>query len=482
MGQVQPVQSVEPSLVRMSRQTAFPFDDAPEEDKYSVCVHCGFCLEVCPTYQELGDENHSPRGRVLLIREAAQGQLPLDASVVDPVFTCLDCRACETVCPSGVQVGSLIETARGQAHIANPPVGRAGRLERLFLRGIFPHPERLRRVARLIRFYQRSGLQGIVRKTGALRLLPEAAREMEAVVPKISEKSALEALPERLPAIGAKKGVGALFTGCVMDVFFSDINQATARVAVRNGLDVVVPKTQVCCGALQIHAGDREQARKMARHNIDVFLQSGADYVIINAAGCGSALKEYPDLFRDDPVYLERATTFSGRVRDISELLVEVGFEAPEGSVERTVTYHDACHLCHAQKVRSQPRQLLRSIPGLKLVDLPDSERCCGSAGIYNLTHPDMAMALLERKMDDIPDNADAVVMGNPGCMMQIRLGVHKRGRQLDVLHTVELLDAAYAGEKTWQGGVGEVGETEQGGQSSGRAPGRTGAGGGGSR
>ncbi|QSO54587.1 (Fe-S)-binding protein [Alicyclobacillus curvatus] len=437
---------LEPELVQMSQQTSFQFSDAPEEDKYSVCVHCGFCLEVCPTYQQLGDENHSPRGRVLLIKEAAEGKLPLDDSVIDPVFTCLDCRACETVCPSGVQVGSLIETARGQVYAAKPPTGKAGLLHRLFLREVFPHPKRLERVGQLIRLYQKSGLKKIAHSTGALRLLPAGAREMEAVVPQIPAQSARESLPERMTAFEPKKGTGALFTGCVMDVFFSDINKATARVAMRNGLDVVVPKTQVCCGALQIHAGDREQARKLARHNIDVFLESGADYIIINAAGCGAALKEYPDLFHDDNVYEQRAHEFSAKVRDISELLVEIGFEAPEGRVERTVTYHDACHLCHAQGIRAQPRQLLRSIPGLKLVDLPDSERCCGSAGIYNLTHPEMAGALLERKMDDIPESAEAVVMGNPGCMMQIRLGAHKRERRLDVLHTVELLDQAYQG------------------------------------
>ncbi len=443
---------VEPELVQMTRETSFLFTDAPEEDKYSVCVHCGFCLEVCPTYQELGDENHSPRGRVLLIREAAEGELPLDDSVIDPVFTCLDCRACETVCPSGVQVGSLIETARGQVYAAKPPTGKAGLLHRLFLRGVFTHPKRLQSVGKLIRFYQKSGLRTIARNTGALRLLPKGAREMEAVIPQIPEASALQSLPERMSASGTRKGTGALFTGCVMDIFFSNINEATARVAVKNGLDVVVPQEQVCCGALQIHAGDREQARKLARHNIDVFLESDADYIIINAAGCGAALKEYADLFRDDRIYEQRAHQFSAKVRDISELLVEIGFETPTGRVERTVTYHDACHLCHAQGIRSQPRQLLHSIPGLQLVDLPDSERCCGSAGIYNLTHPEMAGALLERKMDDIPERADAVVMGNPGCMMQIRLGVHKRGRSLNVLHTVELLDQAYGEEVSPRG------------------------------
>lgn len=428
-------------------KTSFPWPDAPEEEKFSVCVHCGFCLEVCPTYQQLGDENHSPRGRVLLIKEASRGVLPLDESVIDPVFTCLDCRACETVCPSGVQVGSLIEEARGQAHYASPPTGLNGFVEKLFLRKIFPVPKRLNRIRRLLRFYQKSGIQTAVHKTKFLRLIPKHIAEMESVIPQISEESARESLPEHLPAQGERKGTAALFTGCVMDVFFSDINQATARVANRNGLDVLVPKEQICCGALQIHAGDRDVARLMARRNIDVFETSGADYIIINAAGCGAAMKEYPELFKDDKLYHDKAQIFSKQVKDISELLVEVGFEPPRGEVPCTITYHDACHLCHAQKIRSQPRELLHSIPGLNLVEMSDSERCCGSAGIYNLVHPDMASQLLERKMDDIPEGVNAVVMGNPGCMMQIKAGVHRRATGLDVLHTVELLDLAYQRE-----------------------------------
>jgi glycolate oxidase iron-sulfur subunit len=446
------VAAKEPEIIQMTRQQgAFWWPDAPDPEKYSVCVHCGFCLEVCPTYQQLADENHSPRGRVYLIKAAAEGELPLDDAVIDPVFTCLDCRACETVCPSGVQVGALIEEARGQVHYAQPKRGAAGALERLFLRGIFPHPRRLRRVAKLMRFYQRSGLRTIARRSGALRLLPRHLREMEAVLPDVAAAGARESLPRLLPPRGTRKGTAALFTGCVMDVFFADVNEATARVLTRNGLEVRVPKEQICCGALHVHAGDREQARAMARHNIDVFLASGADYVVINAAGCGSALKEYPELFRDDPVYRERAKQFAAKVRDISEVLVEAGFEPPQAPVPRTVTYHDACHLCHAQKVRYQPRQLLKSIPGLNLVEMPDSDRCCGSAGIYNLTHPQMAGELLERKMDDVPQGVDAIVMGNPGCMLQIMVGVHRRRAGIEVLHTVELLDEAYRREEALQ-------------------------------
>ena len=437
-----------PEMESKANSSAFRWPDAPEEDKYSVCVHCGLCLEVCPTYQQLGDENESPRGRVYLIKAVSEGLLPLDESVIDPVFNCLDCRACETVCPSGVQVGALIEEARGQVFHAQPVTGFAGMIQNLFLRQVFPNPKRLRQIGKLMRFYQKSGVQTVVRATKLMSLIPRHLRDMEAILPEIPAVGALESLPERMAAQGAEtKGTAALFTGCVMDVFFSDINAATARVANRNGLEILVPKDQICCGALQIHAGDRDQARQMARHNIDVFLASSSEYIITNAAGCGAAMKEYTELFHDDPIYFKKAQLFAAKVRDISELLVEVGYEEPKGRLERKITYHDACHLCHAQKIRKQPRELLGSIPGLTVVDLPDSERCCGSAGIYNLTRPEMAGELLERKMDDIPPEVDGIAMGNPGCMMQIKVGVHRRGGNLDVLHTVQLLDEAYRKE-----------------------------------
>ncbi|KYP80348.1 (Fe-S)-binding protein [Ferroacidibacillus organovorans] len=435
----------------MLRQTSFPYADAPEKDKYSVCVHCGFCLEVCPTYQEQSNESHSPRGRVYLIKLASEGLIPLDEGVISPVETCLDCRACESVCPSGVQVGALIEEARGQVFLARSEQKRASGMQALFLRSVFPHPARLHTLGSLMRFYQRSGIQRLTRGVGLLRVLPVAMREMEGVLPEVSARRALTNLPERIPVKNPKRSVG-LFTGCVMDVLFTPINEATARVLTKNEIEVRVPKQQLCCGALHVHAGDREQARELAKTNIEVFLDAGVERVVINAAGCGAALKEYPELFKDDPVWHEKAVEFSLRVRDISELLVEEDFVKPQGHVERRITYHDACHLCHAQGIRAEPRLILQSIPGVTLIPLPDSERCCGSAGIYNLTQPEMAEKLLERKMDDLPKEIDAVVMGNPGCMLQIRLGVNRRQRDLDVLHTVELLDASYQKEDVAHG------------------------------
>lgn len=434
---------------RSSEQTIKMFA-GPDPDEYSKCVHCGFCLEVCPTYQQLSDENHSPRGRVFLIKQVAEGTLPLEAAV-DPVFTCLDCRACETVCPSGVPVGHLIEMSRGQIHAARTQAQKQSRRERWMLRGLFSHPKRLRLAGNILRFYQVSGLRQLARSVGALKLLPSHLQEIEAGLPTVPLKPKERSLPLPVPHPASSSGRqpvrAALLTGCVMDVLFADVNDATARVIARNHMTVVVPEGQVCCGALHVHAGDREEAQALARRNIDAFLGAGSDFVVTNSAGCGAAMKEYGDLLRDDPAYREKAKTFSAMVRDISELLIEQGFDPPTGSLDQQVTYHDACHLCHAQGIREQPRQLIGAIAGVELVEMPDSDRCCGSAGVYNLTHPDMARQLLERKITDIPAEAEAVVMGNPGCMIQIRAGLAARERSTPVWHTVQLLDMAYQAE-----------------------------------
>lgn len=434
-------------------QSSFRWEDAPEEDLYSVCVHCGFCLEVCPTYLQTGDENESPRGRVYLIKEASEGTLALDGAVIDPVFNCLDCRACETACPSGVKVGTLIEQTRGQVFYQEREQQKSGGLkrliEKLFLRDIFPQPRRLRKLGKLVRFYQKSGLQTVINKTGAIKVLPKHLQEMQTIMPEVSKSPALESLPEVIPSrTDTTKSKAMLFTGCVMDVMFSEVNHATARVCTINGIEVHVPKQQICCGALQIHAGDRDQAKEMAKHNIDVFLESGVDCIVINAAGCGSSMKEYGELFKNDPEYRDKAKQFSDSVKDISELLVEVGFRPPTGAVHRTITYQDACHLCHAQGIRKQPRQVLQSIPGLSLVEMNESDHCCGSAGIYNITHPDMSTDILNRKMGNVPSEVDGIAMGNPGCMMQLKVGAHRHQMDVDILHTIELLDLAYRKEE----------------------------------
>lgn len=428
--------------------SGYLYPDPPDEAKWSVCIHCGMCLDACPTYQEEKLEHQSPRGRVHMIKAAGEGRIGLD-ELHAPIFQCLDCRACETACPSGVQVGALIEEARGQLYQAVPPRGWKGRINRLFLQHIFPKPERLHFIGRLLRFYQRSGLQAAARKLGLLSILPSHLRGMEAVLPKIPETPSRKRLPKVSPARGERRYRVALLTGCVMDVVYGGINEATVRVLTRNGCEVVIPERQQCCGALQVHAGDRETAKELARRNIDAFLDAGVDRVIVNAAGCGSAMKEYEELLAGDPEYREKAARFAGMVQDVSDFLVEIGFEPPSGRVSGTVTYHEACHLAHGQGVREEPRKLLKSIPGLTLVEMPDADRCCGSAGIYNLTYPDMAGRLLKRKVEDIPEGVDYVAMGNPGCMLQIAMGIHKRGGRERVVHTVELLDESYRREGT---------------------------------
>ena len=419
------------------------WEDPPDENKFSACVHCGLCLESCPTYLETGLEQHSPRGRVHLIKAVAQGKMGITEGFQDPVFACLDCRACETACPSGVQVGSLIEQARGQIFKAMPATGSKAVIQKFFLRGIFPYPKRLHAVGRLIKLYQKSGLQTLVRKSGILKTLPKHLQDMERVLPDVQEPVRIK-YPEIIPAEGKAKMRVALLTGCVMDVMFGDINEATLSVLTRNGYEVAVPRGQRCCGALHVHAGDREQGKRLARQNIDAFLAAGVEKVVVNAAGCGCALKEYPELLRHDPAYREKAEDFASRVEDVCRFLVEHGYEIPKGSLPVRVTYHDACHLAHGQGIREEPRQILKSIRGVELVEMPQADRCCGSAGIYNLTNPEMAGRVLEEKMGFVPEDVEMISMGNPGCMLQMAMGAMRHGRSEAIVHTVQLLHRAY--------------------------------------
>lgn len=420
--------------------------DVPDESKWEDCVHCGLCLEACPTYVETGHEHQSPRGRVYLIKAVAEGKVSLDESFMDPVFTCLDCRACETACPSNVQVGSLIEAARGQVRRVVPPDGWRGAVENFFLKGVFPHPGRLYAVGALLKFYQKSGLQWFARRTGLLNVLPRHLRDMEQVMPEVG-RPVRKKYPEVIPAKnGAPKQRVGMLTGCVMDVVYSDVNEATINVLSRNGYEVTIPRGQRCCGALHVHAGDWETGKKLAKQNIDAFQQ--VDHVVVNAAGCGCAMKEYPELLKDDPHYREKAARFAKKVKDVSKFLHDYGYEKPKGTLNVRITYHDACHLAHGQQVREEPRKLLQDIPGVEWVELPNADRCCGSAGIYNITHPDMANAVLERKMADIPEDVELISMGNPGCMLQMAMGVMKHGRSEKVVHTMQVLDWAYQAEE----------------------------------
>ncbi|WP_251554642.1 (Fe-S)-binding protein [Neobacillus muris] len=427
------------------------WSDPPKEYKWADCVHCGLCLEACPTYEQLGQEQHSPRGRVHLIKSVAEGKLKVNEAFADPVFQCLDCRACTTACPANVDVGGLIEEARGQVRQALPLTGWKALTSKFFLETLFPHHKRLEAAGGLLKFYQKIGLQKVVRKTGLIHMMPEHLVEMEAIMPKI--KSSVRKKYKNVNIIKAKGNTQhqvAMLTGCIMDVMFSDVNEATINVLTRNGNDVLIPKKQTCCGALHVHAGDREMGRKLAKQNIEAFERT--DKVIVNAAGCGCMLKEYPELFHEEPEWYVRAQEFSAKVEDISKYLHDTGYEIPKAELKTRITYHDACHLAHGQGIRDEPRDLLLHIPGVEMVHMANADRCCGSAGIYNLTHPEMASAVLESKMANVPEDVEMISMGNPGCMLQMAAGVQKYGRNQRVVHTVQLLDWAYQKEDR-QGG-----------------------------
>ncbi len=426
-------------------KSAFDQIDPPDTELSLDCVHCGFCLPTCPTYLVLGNEMDSPRGRIWLIRAASEGKSGITDNFVKHMNLCLLCRACETACPSGVKFGFLMEAARGQVDRLYQ-YSPADRRFRDFILHSFTDLGRLRTMTSLLRFYQRSGLQKLVRASGILGLFGRLG-QMETLLPAIPDQRLRTDLPEIVPAKGERRGRAGLLTGCVQRFFFAQVNRATARVLSENGYEVVIPRDQECCGSLLVHEGEREQAKQMARKTIDIFERAGVDVIVVNAAGCGSVMKEYWELLHTDPVYAERADAFSKKVRDISQLLAQVPLNGHLQALKRTVTYHDACHLAHGQKVRQEPRTILKAIPGLQFVELKESDFCCGSAGIYNLLYPDLAQQFLDRKIERIKESgAEMVVSGNPGCSLQIEKGLKERGLSIRVLHPVELLDWSYRG------------------------------------
>ena len=409
------------------------------------CVHCGLCLASCPTFSELGTEMDSPRGRIFMIKSLAEGRMTMSDSVVNHLSLCLDCRACETVCPAGVPYGRLIEAAKAEVERVRPG-GIVRRLFRWMNFGVLlGHPALLRLFALKLRLYQVTGLQALVRKTGLARLLPGTLSAWEALLPRIPGRASRARLPGLIPAEGPRRARVALLEGCVQSVVFGDHNRATARVLAKNGVEIVVPEGQGCCGALNAHGGDHAGAVAMAKRTIETFERAGADAVVVNTSGCGAHMKSYGHLLASDPAWAERSQRFAATVRDISEYLASEPLRGPLAPVPMTVTYHDPCHVVHGQKIRRQPRELLAQIPGLTVVDLAESDWCCGSAGIYNLTQPEMAGRLLERKVANVlATRAEAVVTANPGCILQIQQGLAARGATVGVLHIVELLDRAY--------------------------------------
>ncbi|MBI2555231.1 MAG: 4Fe-4S dicluster domain-containing protein [Candidatus Rokubacteria bacterium] len=415
------------------------------DEGVNKCIHCGLCLAYCPTYSELGTEMDSPRGRIYLIKSLAEGRIALTDSVVEHLSLCLDCRACETVCPSGVPYGQLIEAAKAEIERQRPggPLRRLVRWVNLDL--LLPRPRLLALAASALRFYQRSGLQQLVRATGLLRILPGTLSAWEALLPDLPPAHEREPLAEVIPADGARRARVGLLTGCVQAVVFGAHNRATVRVLTRNGAEVHVPRAQGCCGALHAHAGEHAPAQELARRTIDAFEAASVEVVVVNTSGCGAHMKAYWHLLKDDPAYAERARALSLKVQDIAEFLAREPLRGPLAPVPMTATYHDPCHVVHGQKIRTQPRQLLSQIPGLTLVELNEADWCCGSAGRYNLTQPEMATRLQERKGRNIlATGAEAVVTANPGCIIQIAQGLRAQGAAVKVLHLVEVLDAAY--------------------------------------
>ena len=411
------------------------------------CVHCGLCLAYCPTFSELGTEMDSPRGRIFMIKSLAEGRMSLSDSTVRHLSLCLDCRACETVCPAGVPYGRLIEAAKAEIERDRPgALGR--RLFRWLNFGLLlGHPRLLGLAASGARFYQASGLQRLVRKSGLVRLLPGTLPAWEALLPPVPAKAERTAPPRVTPAEGPRRARVALLTGCVQSVIFAAHNRATARVLAKNGCEVIVPDGQGCCGALNAHGGDHERALAMARKTIDAFESARADAVVVNTSGCGAHMKAYGHLLAADRGYAERAKRFAASVRDLAEFLAQEPLRGSLSSVPLTCTYHDPCHVAHGQKIKSEPRTLLAQIPGLRVVELAESDWCCGSAGIYNLTEPEMATRLLHRKVSHVlATGAEAVVTANPGCILQIQAGLGAHGSAVRVLHLVEILDRAYGG------------------------------------
>jgi glycolate oxidase iron-sulfur subunit len=425
--------------------SSFDEHHPPSIEIIDKCVHCGFCLPVCPTYVLWNEEMDSPRGRIYLMKLAGEGGATLNPQWVSHFDSCLGCMACTTACPSGVDYGKLIEATRAQIE-RHHPRSFGEKLHRRFLFAVLTRPDRLRLLRWPLLAYQKFGLQSLVRGAGLTRLLSRRLRSMEALMPKLR---ANEPVPEVTPAIGPKRLRAGLLLGCVQREFFPQVNAATVRVLAAEGCEVVAPEAQPCCGALMVHAGEEEGALALARKTIDVFERANVEVIVANAAGCGSNVKDYGHLLRDDPNYADRAKAFAAKCRDITEVLTELPPRAARNPLPLRVAFHDSCHLQHAQGVRSQPRQLLSNIPGLELTEIPEGAICCGSAGIYNLVQPDAANALGDRKAQLIaPLNADVIATGNPGCILQLQSSLARLGQSTRVLHTIQLLDASVRGAK----------------------------------
>ena len=415
---------------------------APQRELIDDCVHCGFCLPHCPTYLNWGEEMDSPRGRIDLMRGLRTGEMPITPTVVMHFDRCLGCMACVTACPSGVRYDVLIEETRAYVE-RKYRRGFWDRLHRGMIFQVFPYPRRLRAMAALLLVYVWTGMRWLVRHSGVLKLFPPRMRQLEELQPAVTLRSVFSRLPARVAAAGERRMGVALVAGCVQRIFNPAVNEATIRVLAAEGCEVIIPRGQGCCGALSMHAGREDESLRFARDLIERFSGEPVDAVVINAAGCGSHLKDYARLFPHDA----RARAFAAKVRDVNELLAVLPPRAPRRPLQVRIAMHDACHLVHAQRIKAQPRKLLGAIPGVTLVEVPDSEQCCGSAGIYNLVQPQSAEQIGQRKVDNVlSTRADLLASANPGCTLQIQKILRDRGKRLPAAHPIEILDASISG------------------------------------
>lgn len=420
--------------------------EAPQQKDLDKCVHCGLCLNSCPTYRELGVEMDSPRGRIYQMVQVAEGKAEISETYIEHMELCLACRGCESACPSGVNYGRLIEAAR--AHI-DQNIRRPWhiRFARDFVFGTLLSSRWLLSLAGAGLFlYQASGFQKLVRSSGLLKFFGRL-HEIEMLAPSAETPFFFSQIGKVFPAEGEKRYTVAFLAGCIANISFARLNEATVRVLQKNGCEVHLPDAQNCCGALHVHAGRKNDARELAKNNIDATLGGDFDAILTNAAGCGSTLKEYDELLEHDDAYRDKSLAFKAKMKDINEFLASIEIRTPVKPLDMTVTYQDSCHLCHGQKIRVQPRKVLAAIPGVTLKEMALSDLCCGSAGIYNVVHNEMAMGLLKNKMQSVnATGAECIVTANPGCMIQLQAGAKIHGKNQPVLHVVELLDRAYRG------------------------------------
>lgn len=436
-------------IAMLSNINGFDEQNPPNPKLIDTCVHCGFCLATCPSYRVIGKEMDSPRGRIYLMDAINEGEIPLNEATVEHFDSCLGCLACVTTCPSGVQYDKLLVATRPQIE-RNYPRSLPDKIIRQIIFSLFPYPNRLRFLLAPLLVYQKLGLQKVVRSTNLLKIVSPRLAAMESILPKVTFKAFQNNLPTVIPAQGEKRYRVGMILGCVQRLFFSPINEATVRVLTANGCEVIIPKSQGCCAALPEHQGQTQQAQSLARQMIDSFADTEVDAVIINAAGCGHTLKEYGHILEDDAEYKEKAQEFASKVKDVQEFLATVGLTAkllPITEETLTLVYQDACHLLHGQKISVQPRQLLKQIPQVKLVEPIDAALCCGSAGVYNMLQPEVAEELGNQKVQNLLNTgADLIASANPGCTLQINKHLEMQGKKIDVIHPIELLDYSIRG------------------------------------